>query len=306
MNITVIGSVFVDVKAYPYGKFIPNGRNPGYDIQVYGGVGRNIAENLARMGVGTRFVGLTDLSGTGTDIINGLKKSGADTRFIRQTECGMGKWIAVFDDTGDVAASISVRPDLKALTETIEERHKEIFEDTDSIILEADIDEETVDRVFYYAKQYGKKIYCVVSVMSITLERKKYFSDMNCFICNLQEAEMLFGEKLPDGDTAYIEKYIKQNLYKTGLKSIIVTLGKNGAVYCDEAGKSGYCPACEVDLRDSTGAGDAFASGAFAEITRGSSFDTACRTGSKIAGAVISSGSNVCPFFDKDMFCTDA
>ena len=50
-----------------------------------------------------------------------------------------------------------------------------------------------------------------VNPESIIAKAGKYFSDMNCFICNLQEAEMLFGEKLPDGDTAYIEKYIKQN-----------------------------------------------------------------------------------------------
>ena len=306
MCITVIGSVFVDIKAYPYGKFIPDGRNPGYDVQVHGGVGRNIAENLAHMGVDARFVALVDESGTGTDIINGLKDSGVDARFVGRSPSGMGKWIAVFDDTGDVAASISIRPDLSPMTRLIDEHHEEIFKDTESVILEIDIEEETVDRVFYYAKKYGKKVYCVVSVMSITLERKKFFPHVDCFICNLQEAEMLFGLPLPEGDIASIQKLVSSNIQAAGLKSIIVTLGKDGAVYCAADGHCGYCPACDAQLKDSTGAGDAFASGAFAAITRGRSFDEACCIGSETAGFVISSDMNVCPDFKRDIFGLNA
>jgi pseudouridine kinase len=302
MSITVIGSVFVDLKAYPYEKFIPGGRNPGYDIQVFGGVGRNIAENLARIGVAVKFVGLADDSGTGEDIIKGLKQSGVNADFIKKTDSGMGKWIAVFDDTGDVAASISVRPDMSPLNDLIDENHEEIFKDTEGIILEADIEEETVERVYRYAKLYGKKIYSVVSVMSITMERKKYFPETEAFICNLQEAEMLFNTEFPEDDPAYVEKYIAANTKETGFKKLIVTLGKNGAVYCDETGRSGFCPAESVKLVDSTGAGDAFASGAYAALIKGRPLPEAAVIGSKTAAFVISHDQNVCPDFKCDKF----
>ena len=47
MGIVVIGAVFVDIKGYPGSNFIPTGRNAGRGEQVHGGVGRNVAEDIA-------------------------------------------------------------------------------------------------------------------------------------------------------------------------------------------------------------------------------------------------------------------
>ena len=47
MGIVVIGSVFVDIKGYPFNTYIPKGRNAGRVIQVHGGVSRNVAEDIA-------------------------------------------------------------------------------------------------------------------------------------------------------------------------------------------------------------------------------------------------------------------
>lgn len=295
MNICVIGSVFVDQKAYPYGKFIPDGRNPGYEKLFYGGVGRNVAENMARLGMNSKFVGLVDDDGVGSDVLTALGRSGVDTRFVRKCKSGMGKWIAIFDETGDVAASISIRPDLSPIADIIETHHKEIFEDADAVVLELDVEECAVERAFYYAKKYNKPVYCVVSIMSITLERRKYFKDIDCFVCNLQEAEMLFGEPFSERDTADIKAEIEKRFAETGFKKLIVTLGKRGSVYF-EAGASGYCPAAHAYVVDTTGAGDAFASGAFSALAMKCSLAEAAYMGTKAAAGVIESEQNVIYF----------
>ena len=49
MGIVVIGAVFVDIKGYPEGAFIPTGRNAGSVEQIHGGVGRNVAEDIANV-----------------------------------------------------------------------------------------------------------------------------------------------------------------------------------------------------------------------------------------------------------------
>lgn len=302
MSITVIGTVFIDVKAYPYDKYIPNGRNAGYDMQVHGGVARNIAEDLSNIGIDTRFVSLVDDSGTGTDIIEHLKSRRVDTGFVEKSRSGMGKWIAIFDDTGDVAAQISVRAEIAPLTELIADKSFDIFHDTESIILEIDIDEDTVEKVVRYASQYKKKIYAAVSVMSIAMERKRFFPDIEGFACNLQEACMLFGEDISSFSIEQIEKYIKRHIIDIGFRKLFVTLGDKGAVYCDASGNSGHCPAEDISLIDSTGAGDAFCAGAFAALTRGRSLDKAAEIGSKLAGDVISSKGNVCSEYNHDKY----
>ena len=47
MGMVVIGAVFVDIKGYPTSAFIPTGRNAGRVEQIHGGVGRNVAEDIA-------------------------------------------------------------------------------------------------------------------------------------------------------------------------------------------------------------------------------------------------------------------
>ena len=302
MNISVIGSIFVDHKAYPYGKFIPDGRNSGYEIQVHGGVGRNIAQNLSHIGIDTNLVSLADDNGGGEDVISALYKSRVGTQFIKKTKSGMGKWIAVFNENGDVAASISVRPELEKIADIIEDNHEAIFGTSDGIILEADIDEEAVRKTFLYARKYGVKVYCVVSVMKVLLEQIHLLDGAECFVCNLQEAEMMFGTSLEQMSESELSKYISSNIAKTGFNMLIVTLGERGAVYCDRSGNFGSCPAEDANLVDSTGAGDAFASGAFAALIGGKSLGEACRIGAVTAANVISDKKNVCTDFKCDKF----
>ena len=84
MGIVVIGAVFVDVKGYPNGNFVPTGRNAGRVERVHGGVGRNVAEDIANCELRPTFVSLVDESGDGADVIRKLKnhKVNTDLGFI--------------------------------------------------------------------------------------------------------------------------------------------------------------------------------------------------------------------------------
>ena len=105
MGMVVIGAVFVDIKGYPTSAFIPTGRNAGRVEQIHGGVGRNVAEDIANCELRPTFVSLVDDSGTGVDVVRKLKSHRVNTDYIRKTRNGMGTWLAVFNDDGDVAAS---------------------------------------------------------------------------------------------------------------------------------------------------------------------------------------------------------
>ena len=75
MGIVVIGSVFVDIKGYPYDTYLPTGRNSGRIVQVHGGVSRNIAEDIANVELRPTFVSLVDDNGMGIDVIEKLKQT---------------------------------------------------------------------------------------------------------------------------------------------------------------------------------------------------------------------------------------
>ena len=98
----------------------------------------------------------------------------------------MGTWLAVFDHEGDVVTSISKRPDHSPIERILDEQGDEIFKNADSIVIEIDIDKEIVKKTFYYAEKYHKKVYAIVSNMSIAIERRDFLRRTACFVFNQQ------------------------------------------------------------------------------------------------------------------------
>mgnify|MGYP000356271044 CR=1 FL=1 len=129
-----------------------------------------MAEDIANVELRPTFVSLVDDTGTGADVVRKLRAHKVNTDYIRTVPDGMGTWLAVFDNGGDVAASISKRPDLSPILDILEEQGDEIFRDADSIALEIDLDKEIVKRVFVFAETYHKQVFAVVSNMSIAMD----------------------------------------------------------------------------------------------------------------------------------------
>ena len=297
MGIVVVGAVFVDVKGYPEGTYIPGGRNKGWIENTHGGVGRNVAEDVANVNLRPTLVTLVDKTGAGQDVIDKLKRHNVNTDYIRATPNGMGTWLAVFDSTGDVTASISQRPDLSPMLQILEEQGDEIFRDADAVIVEIDIDKKVVKKAFELARKYNKKVYSVVANMSIALERRTFLKEIACFVCNRQEAGILFYEDFEGKSVEEMVDIIADRVQKAKMQALIVTMGSEGAVYADIHGNKGWCPARKVQVRDTTGAGDAFCAGVAIGMTYGKDIADACRIGTKMAAAVITTAENVCPRF---------
>lgn len=297
MGIVVIGAVFVDIKGYPDSLFIPTGRNAGRVEQTHGGVGRNVAEDIANCELRPTFVSLVDESGAGADVIRKLKNHKVNTDHVRVTRDGMGTWLAVFDNDGDVVASISKRPDLLPIADTLDRYGDEIFRDADSIIIEIDVDKEIVKRTFKLAKKYDKRVYAVVANMSIALERRDFLQSIDCFVCNIQEAGILFADDYSGKTPQEMVDIISGNVSAARIPSMIVTMGGEGAVYASLSGDKGHCPARKVEVKDTTGAGDSFCAGAAIGLTYGKSLAEACDIGARLAASVIVTSENVCPRF---------
>ncbi|MBQ0027298.1 MAG: carbohydrate kinase family protein [Lachnospiraceae bacterium] len=302
MGIVVIGSTFVDIKGYPLGQYIPDGRNAGNIEQVHGGVARNVVENIANIELRPMFVSLVDDNGAGLDVINKLNRHKVDTTYVKQTKDGMGVWLALFDHTGNLAGSISKRPDLQPIYNILLEHGDEIISQADSVALELDLEKDVVKEVFRLAEKYNKQVFAVISNMSIALERRDFFQKLDCFVCNQQEAGMLFVQEMDSLEPEQLMEKLPDLSKRAGISKMIVTMGAKGAVYYSESGELGICKAHKVDVIDTTGAGDAFFSGVTAGITYGKSLRESCEIGTRLSASVISTKENVCPRFRPEEF----
>ena len=302
MGIVVIGAVFVDIKGYPLSTYIPGGRNAGRMEQVHGGVSRNVAEDIANVELRPTFVSLVDDSGMGQDVIDKLENHKVNTRFIKKVPDGMGTWLAIFDNRGDVTAAISKRPDTTPLIGLLAEQGDEIFADCDSIALELDLEKETVKQTLKYAKKYGKKVYAAVSNMSIAMERRDFLQQTSCFVCNQQEMGILFSDDYSEKTPEELKEILALKIRSARIPRMIVTMGSQGAVYADCTGERGVCPGRKVDVKDTTGAGDAFFAGATIGLTYGKTLAESCEIGTRLAASTICTSGNVCPRFLPEEF----
>lgn len=297
MAMVVIGTVFVDIKGFPDDLYIPEGRNAGRVEIVHGGVGRNVAEDIANVELRPRFVGMVDDTAEGAEVLRKLKNHKVNTDYVAVTQDGMGMWLAVFNNGGDIAGSISKRPTSDAMLRMLEEKGDEIFADADSIVIEIDLDKELIKTVFRYAEKYHKKVYAVVANMSIASQRRDFLQSIDCFVCNEQEAGILFVCDFSGLTPEELCEELSRRVVSARIPSMVVTMGSRGAVYADMNGDKGVYPARKVKVRDTTGAGDAFCAGVAIGLTYGKTMREAVEIGTRLASSVITVSENVCPRF---------
>ena len=192
---------------------------------------------------------------------------------------------------------ISQRPNLLPIAHTLEQDGDEIFQNADSVVIEIDMDKEIVKRTFRLAQKYGKPVYAVVANMSIALERRDFLQSTDCFVCNQQEAGILFSDDYSGKTPEEMIPIISAKVQAARIPAMIVTMGADGAVYANLHGESGYCPARKLEVKDTTGAGDAFCAGAAIGLTYGKGLKEACEIGAMLAASVIVTSESVCPRF---------
>ena len=292
----VFGSVFVDVKGFSFNKYIPEGRNVGDVKIVHGGVCRNVAENLANIGCGVSLVSMFENNAIGDDVRRRLAAKHVDLRYARSVPAGMGMWLAVMDENGNLAGSISRQPDFAAMCEIVETQGDEIMQACDSVVIEVDMRADIADKVFELAQKHRRDVYVVVGNMSVILKKQELLPKARMFILNEIEAGALFGCTLEQDKPMEVLEIMKSEALQRGIREIVVTLGPHGAVFFDaQSGDCGHIPAEEARLVDSTGAGDAFFSGTIAARMRGFSLKDAAFRGAHLAALTIQSEESTCP-----------
>lgn len=299
----VFGCVFVDVKGFSFEKYKPTGRNVGDVKIVHGGVCRNVAENLANLGLPVSFITMFEPNALGDEVRRHLAARRVSLEYADDYPAGMGMWLAVMDENGELAGSISRQPDFTGMENQIDRMGDEIVRNCEAVVLEVDMNEEIARKVFALAEKYRKDVYVIVSNLSVILQHPEYLKQARLFILNEIEAGALFGCRLENATRQEALSAAIEGADRLGIKEIVVTMGGLGAVYYDAVAQvCGEIPAKKVHMVDSTGAGDAFFSGTAAARMRGMPLKEAAEAGTVLAAMTIQTEESTCPrmegFFD--------
>lgn len=288
--VSMIGTVFVDMKGMSFAAVKKDARNLGKISVSHGGSSRNAAENLVKMGQKCLFFSTVSNDDLGSEVIQKLKNAGAETEYLFPCPDGMGMWLAVIDNRGDLAASISQLPDLQHLERYIDQHIEEVVLKSKGVAMDVDLTYNITSKVIDVCRKHNRPLYGVVGNLDVVSHYPQILQGLECFVCNKEEAELLLKCKINTVDEA---KEAVKRIGDLGPKSAVVTLDAGGSVYYDSgSAECGYYPTKEVKLVDSTGAGDAFFSGVVYELVQGHNLKQAVARGTQIALQVIQSKEN--------------
>ena len=140
-------------------------------------------------------------------------------------------------------------------------------------------------------------MYAAVSNMSIAMERRDFLQQIDCFVCNQQEAGLLFSDNYDHLEPEEMCRVLAGNVHSANIPCMVVTMGGKGAMFDRASGECGIVPAKKVDVIDTTGAGDAVFAGTVIGLTYGKTLAESCEIGSRLAASVICILEYVCPRF---------
>lgn len=254
-NVVVIGGANVDIVGYPNSKIIEKDSNPGTISRSGGGVGRNICENLAKIGVSTSFIGAFGEDVNGQMLIEDLNEIGVNTDdiFIIQGQ-PTSTYLAVLNESRDMEFAINDMSIVNNLTPDAMFKKKKKIENSTFAVLDTNLPKETIN---YLLKDVKQKFY--VDCVSVNkAEKIKDVLDRIYFLkANKYEAEFLSDIEIHSLEDAQV---VANLLIEKGLNSVVITLGEMGLVY-EDGEESVTLTTQKMEIENASGAGDAFMAG---------------------------------------------
>ncbi len=235
--VTVVGGVNVDIGGRPEAALVARDSNPGAVHSSLGGVGRNIAHNMALLGLDVRLVTAFGDDLNAQKLAASCGELGID---ISQSPVISGgrtsTYLFINDEHGDMALAVSDMEIYRHLTpQALAQRHK-LLDASQVVVIDTNIPEESIA---YLAEN------CAAPLFADPVSTAK---------ANRLEAELLSG--VPITDEASLNR-AADALLETGLRRVFISLGADGVFAADRSGRV-QLPCLPAELVNATGCGDAF------------------------------------------------
>ena len=248
--VVVIGGMNMDIYGMPSAEVINRDSNPGVVGMTVGGVGQNIAQNLAHLGVPTYLI-----TAYGDDYNGQLLKSSCERNNIHldYAEELAGErsstYMYITDVQGDMLVGVNDMGICKEISPQFLEQRLDFINGARICLVDANLDKETIDWI-------GKNVTTSIFGDTVSCAKAEHFSGILDKIEVLKpnglEASLLSGIEITDEETA---KQAAQVLLDKGIQKIFISLGKDG-ILCAHQGKMVVIHPYRTIMANANGAGD--------------------------------------------------
>jgi len=299
-KVIVIGGSNIDIKGSPFTGLKEKTSNPGMVTTTLGGVGRNIAHNLALLGVPVTFLSVVGEDDWGKKLLEVTEKAGVNTKQVKiSKKSGTGKYLVILDEKGDMKVAVSDMKACKEMTVGYIKSKEKLIRESDIVVIDTNLPEKTIRFLANLCSEGNIKL--VVEPVSVEKSKKlkKVLDKIDYITPNQEELEaMAGGNEFKNEEDMLIAVEKLRNKGK-GVKNVILTLGERGVFLSAKKGnkegrnknsefRGNYFPAYKVEAVEVTGVGDALVAGLIYGIFKGYSLAVAVNYGQAAAALTIS------------------
>lgn len=292
-HVVVVGAINMDIKGKSFKTLAPYTSNPGKIEISAGGVGRNVAENLARLKIKTSLISAVSKDPFSDFLVRKTMASGVNFKHSVFTDkFPSSLFLAIINHRGDLINAISDMSILSAITPDFLKTKEEILLSADYIILDADIPSGSMD----YILDMGIKHNIPVCVEPVSVEKSEnllpYLDRITIVTPNREEAEVLAGLKIEGGAKGVMN--VGDAILEKGVSYVVITLGAEG-VYLASGNVKRFISSISTVVEDSVGAGDSLVAGMIYGLCKGKSVYEAIQMGISVATLTLTTKKAVHP-----------
>ena len=256
----VFGVSIFDICGFTDNNYRNNDSNPGKVKTSFGGVCRNIAECMARVGVNTKFISILGDDDTGRRMMEHSKIMKYDMKESLVVKNGnTPTYMAILNEVGEMVSAVVDMKVVDSLTTQFIDSKADVIRNCEYIV----VDSDRPDIVEYMLENFGSETRFILDPVSAHKAKlvKHLVKHFHTIKPNRYEAEIMCGFKIKnEEDLKRAGKYF----IDLGVKNIFITLDEDG-IYYNNGLNEGKIKANNAKVVNVTGAGDSFIAG----ITRG-------------------------------------
>lgn len=254
--VCIIGGANIDIQGFPNQKLLMKDSNPGVVKVSLGGVGRNIGENLTKLGAETKLITALGDDLYGNKILEEARVLGMDMQHSLILEGqSTSTYLCILDEQRDMHAAIAYMDIFEKMTVEFIQKKKHVIENSNICIIDTNIPEETIEYIVTNNKDTEIFLDTVSTAKSTKV--KNIIGSFHTIKPNKIEAEILSGIKIVNTDDL---KRCGEYFLNQGVKRVFITLGEEGVYYNDGIDED-IIKTPKVKVVNATGAGDAFVAG---------------------------------------------
>jgi pseudouridine kinase len=277
-RIVVIGGANIDIKAKTLEPQRLGTSNPGFVSLTPGGVARNIAHNLARLGAEVSLVAALGEDGYGDEVLRKTAAAGVDVSQALHAAQATGTYVALLGHDGELVTAVSDMRAVEAITPDIIATKAALIASAQFVVADCNL---SIPTLIALAQLCRDKL--VIEPVSVPKSAKlmSVLAQGPLFLAspNFDQMDALSGNRDIHDAFAF--------LHAKGLRNAVIHAGEDGAFVSDGRDIELVEPHPPEKIVDVTGAGDAAVAGLVYGLSLGESLIEAAARGQACAGRVI-------------------